>query len=169
MTHRQLPCLYDKSGTHQSRLDQNFLKDLLLTMHHMPKTPYALFSTSTCVDSVSFLSFAEPSPSLKTAIQRIKANPYDPLVRDSSKGSLVKYSLLSITDDFSYTGREFEHRKVCTPKVVECIFEGETFSFEVFSYECAYMSSLKQGASSLSVAKDSLGPILSESTLRMSN
>ena len=152
-----------------TRLDQNFLKDLLLTMRHMLKTPYASFSTSTCVDSVSFLSFAEISPSLKAEIQRIKAIPYDPSARDSSKGSLVKYSLLSITDEFSYTGREFEHRKVCIPKVVECVFGSETFSFEIFSYKRAYMSTLKQGTSSLSVTENSLVPVLSESTLQMSN
>jgi len=85
-------------------LNKNFLLDLLSTMRRTPKTPYASFSTSTCADIISFLSTSEPSQSLGEEIRKIKSVPYDPSVRDSSKGSLVKYSLLSVTDNFSYTG-----------------------------------------------------------------
>jgi len=106
---------------------------------------------------------------MRAEIQRFKDIPSDPLVRDSSKGSLVKYSLLSITDNFSYTGREFEDRKVCTPKVVECMFEGDTCSFEVFSYKRAFMSSIKQGVSPPSITDEYLAPGLLEMSLQTDN
>jgi len=154
---------------HPMWLDQNFLKDLLLTMHHTPRTPYASFSTSMHVDSVSSLFVKELLPPFGVEIQRFKDIPYDPLVRDSSKESLVKYSLLSITDNFSYTGHEFEYWKVCNPKVVKCIFEGETCSFEVFSYEQAFMSLIKQGVSPPSITDESLAPGLLEMSLRTDN
>jgi len=121
------------------------------------------------VDSVSSLFVEEPSTPLRAEIQRFKDIPYDPLVRGSSKGSLAKYSLLSITDNFSYTGREFEYQKVCTPKVVECMFEGETCSFEVFSYKRAFMSSIKQGVSPPSITDESLAPELLEMSSQMDN
>ena len=136
-------------------LDQNFLSDLLSTMRRMPKTPYALFSTSTHASVVSFLSTSEPSHTLGEEIWKIKGIPYDAWVRDSSKGSLMKYSLLSITDNFSYTWREFKFRKVCNSKVIDCILGGEAHTFEIFSYERAYMSSLKQSASPQSITNNS--------------
>jgi len=136
-------------------LNQNFSMDLLSTMHCTPKTPYTLFSTSTHTNIVSFLSTSEPSHSLGEEIQKIKSIPYDPLVRDSSKGSLVKYSLLLVTDNFSYIGHEFKFRKVCAVKVIDCILEEEARTFEIFSYECTYMSSLKQGVFLLSIIDNS--------------
>ena len=150
-------------------LDKNFLLDLLSTMRRTPKTPYASFSTSTCANVVSFLSTSEPSRSLREEIRKIKSVPYDPSVRDSSKGSLVKYSLLSVTDNFSYTGREFEFRRVCTAEVIDCVMEGEARTFEIFSYERAYMSSLKQGASPPSITDNPTSLDLLDATLRTDN
>ena len=119
-------------------LNKIFLLDLLSTMCHTPKTPYASFSTLMCTNVISFSSTSEPSQSLGEEIRKIKSIPYDPLVRDSSKGSLLMHSLLSVTDNFSYTRQEFEFRKVHNAKVIDCILEGEACSFEIFSYERAY-------------------------------
>ena len=150
-------------------LDQNFLKDLLFTMHRTPRTPYASFSTSMSANVVFFLSTSEPSPSMQEEIRKMKSVSFDPSVRDLSKGSLTKYSLLLITDDFLYTGREFEFRKVCIPEVVNCLWEGEERSFEVFSYKRTFMSTLKQGAFPPSVTDNfaALGP--SEATSQRDN
>ena len=150
-------------------LDQNFLLDLLSTMRRTPKTPYASFSTTTRASVISFLSTSEPSHSLGEEIRKIKSVPYDPSLKDSSKGSLIKYSLLSVTDNFSYTGHEFELRKVCTAKVIDCILGGEARSFEIFSYERAYMSSLKQSASPPSITNNSTFLDLLDPTLRTDN
>ena len=138
-------------------------------MRRTPKTPYASFSTTTRASVVSFLSASEPSHTLGEEIRKIKGIPYDASVRDSSKGSLMKYSLLSITDNFSYTGREFEYRKVCNSEVIDCILGGEARTFEIFSYERAYMSSLKQGASPPSITNNSTFLGLLDPTLRTDN
>jgi len=41
---------------------------------------------------------------------------FDYAEKDFSNGSLIKCSLLSVTDDFSYTGHEFEHRCINIPE-----------------------------------------------------
>jgi len=101
-----------------TRLDNKFFQDLLLTMRRTSHTPYTSFHTMSIADDLSVLSVVDPPPSLATELQKIRQAPFDPSLKDWSKGSLVKHSLLSITDDFSYTGREFEHRKVCTPMLL---------------------------------------------------
>ena len=51
-----------------------------------------------------------------------------------------------MTDDFSYTGHEFEHQRVNVPELVKCELAGEAFTLEIQRYPRAFMSSLKQGA-----------------------
>jgi len=92
-----------------TRLDKTFFQDLLLTMRRTPCTPYASFRTTSVVDDLSILNVVDPTPPWAAELQRIRQAHYDPSMKDSRDGSLIKYSLLSVTDDFSYTGLEFEH------------------------------------------------------------
>jgi len=138
-----------------TRLDKNFLQDLLLTMRRTSRTPYTSFRTESIADDLSVLSAGSPSPLLAVELHKIKQEHYDPSEKDCTSKSLVKCSLLSITDDFSYAGREFEHRKVCTPFVVTCSLGNEVFDMELYRYRCSYMSSLRQGASQLSITDQS--------------
>jgi len=60
-------------------------------------------------EDLSFLQTMDPIPALATELRRLKESNFNFAQKDSSKALLVKRSLLSITDHFSYTGREFEH------------------------------------------------------------
>jgi len=150
-------------------LDKFFFQDLLLTMHRTPQMPYASFCTASVVDDLSILNVVDPTPAWAAELQRITQAHYDPSEKDSRDGSLIKYSLLSITDDFSYTGLEFEHRKVCVPTLVECTLGGETFTIEVYQYPRAYMSSLKEGASQPSLTDQSALSGIPDPMLRTDN
>ena len=46
----------------------------------------------------------DPAPALAAELQRLKDLDFNKGTKDLSDGSLVKRSLLSLTDDFSYTG-----------------------------------------------------------------
>ena len=152
-----------------TRLDNNFFKDLLLTMRRTPRTPYASFRTATIADDLSILSIENPIPSLAVELQRIRQEHYNPSEKGYSKKSLVKRSLLSITDDFSYTGREFEYRKVCTPFEATCSLGGEVFTLELSRYQRSYMSSLEPGAPQPSVTDNSTLQGIPDPALRTDN
>jgi hypothetical protein len=152
-----------------TRLDNKFFQDLLLTMRRTSRTPYASFHTTSIADDLSVLSVVDPPPSLAAELRKIRQAPFDPSLKDWSKGSLVKHSLLSITDDFSYTGREFEHRKVCTPILATCSLGEDTFTLEMNQYKRSYMSSLRPGAPRPTVTDESVLPGIPDPTLRTDN
>ena len=152
-----------------TRLDSNFFRDLLLTMRRTPRTPYASFCTTSITEDLLILSMVDPTPPWATELHRIKQARYDPSEKDSKHGSLVKYSLLSVTDNFSYTGHEFEHQRVCIPILAECNLGGETFSVEVFQYFRSYMSSLKEGVSHPTLTDESGIPGIPDPSLHMDN
>ena len=152
-----------------SRLDNNFFQDLLLTMRRTPNAPYASFRTTTIADDLSVLSVVDPAASIAAELQEIRQARNDPSLKNYSDKSLVKYSLLAVTDDFSYTGFEFEHRKVCSPILAECSLGGEVFMIEISRYCRAYMSSLKSGAPQPTLTDLSALPGLPEATLRTDN
>jgi len=102
-------------------------------------------------------------------LHKIKQKHYDPSEKDCTSKSLVKCSLLSITDDFSYTGCEFEHRKVCMPFVATCSLGSKVFNMELCHYRHSYMSSLRQGASQLSITDQSSLPGTPDPLLRTDN
>jgi len=154
---------------HPTRLDKNFFEDLLLTMRHTPQTSFASFHTTSIAEDLSILSVGNPSPSLVTELHKIKQECFDPSEKGNGDKSLVKQSLLSITDDFSYTGREFEHQKVCTPVIAKCSLGNEVFSMEIYCYKCSYMTSLKQGVPQLSTTDQSALPGIPDPTLRTDN
>ncbi|KAG6823206.1 hypothetical protein H0H93_004076, partial [Arthromyces matolae] len=56
------------------------------------------------------------------------------------KGSLVKRSLLRTVDSFTYTGREFEYRKVPIEVVQEYMMGGEVKSYVVTLYMPGHLS-----------------------------
>ena len=128
-------------------LDNEFFKDLLLIMQRTPRTPFASFKTTSVAEDLSILQVVDPVPAWATELRRMRELDFDYGEKDCSAGSLVKRSLLSITDNFSYTGREFEHRRVNVPELVLCELGGEVFTIEIQRYPRAYMSSLKFGAS----------------------
>lgn len=107
--------------------------------------------------------------SLAVELQRIRQEHYNPSEKEYSKRSLVKQSLLSITDDFSYTGREFEYRKVCTPFEATCSLGGEVFTLELSRYQRSYMSSLEPGAPQPSVTDNSTLQGIPDPALRTDN
>jgi len=78
-------------------------------MRRVRLTPYVSFRTTSIADDISILSVVDPTPSLSAELQSIRQELYDPSLKDYTNKSLVKYSLLSVMDDFSYTGSEFEH------------------------------------------------------------
>ena len=109
------------------------------------------------------------APTLVAELQNIRQAHYDPSVKDYKDKSLVKYSLLSITDDFSYTGFEFEHRKVCVPVLAKCSLGDEIFMMELSEYRRAYMSTLRSGAPQPTVTDQSSLPGIPDATLRTDN
>ena len=115
-------------------------------MRHIPQTPFASFRMTSIAEDLSILQVEKPIPKLEAELKQLRESDFQPEQKDSSKASLIKRSLLSITDDFSYTGREFEHRRVAVSELVECELAGEVFTIEVQRYPRAFMSSLKQGA-----------------------
>jgi len=92
-----------------TRLDNNFFKDLLLTMRRTPSTPYASFHMTSIADDLSVPSIVGPVPALAAELQSIRQAYYDPSLKIYRDKSLIKYSLLAVTDDFSYTGFKFKH------------------------------------------------------------
>ena len=78
-------------------------------MQKIPRTPYASFYSTSVADDLSILNIEDPTPSWAEELQRIRQARYDPSEKDTRDGSLTKYSLLSVVDDFSYTGLEFEY------------------------------------------------------------
>ena len=113
------------------QLDNNFFKDLLLIMCCTPQTPFASFHTTSIAEDLSILHVEDLAPALAAELQCLKDSNFDKGTKDSSNGSLVKCSLLSLTDDFSYTGREFEHRQVNMAELVTCKLVDEVFSLEI--------------------------------------
>lgn len=109
-----------------TRLNKYFFQDLLLTMRKIPRTPYASFYSTFITDDLSILNIEDPTPSWAEELQRIGQACYDPSEKDTQDGSLAKYSLLSVVDDFSYTGSEFEYQRVCIPTMVEYTLGRET-------------------------------------------
>ena len=94
-------CIFHSGHLHRpTHLDSNFFKDLLLIMRLTPQTPFALYRTSTIVEDLSILHVEDPPPAFAEEVQRLKESNFDYATKDSSNGSLVKHSLLSITDDF---------------------------------------------------------------------
>ena len=152
-----------------TRLDNNFFKDLLLVMRRTPQTPFASFRTTSIAEDLSILRVEDPVPALVEELQRLKESNFDNATKDSSKGSLVKRSLLSITDEFSYTGREFEHRRVNVAELVTCKLADEVFTLEVQRYPRAFMSSLKQGKPRPTVTDQSALPGIPDPSLRTDN
>jgi len=152
-----------------TRLDNNFFQDLLLTMRRTPRTPYASFRTTSIVEELSILDVVEPTPSWAAELKRIRQEHYDPSEKDCRNGSLVKYSLLSVTDDFSYTGLEFHHRKVCVPILATCTLGDEMFTMELYQYSRSYMSSLKEGAPQPTLTDQSALPGVPDPALRTDN
>ena len=152
-----------------TRLDKNFFQDLLLTMRRTSHTPYASFRTTSIADDLSILSVVDPTPTLKAELQHIRQAPYDPSLKDYRDRSLVKYSLLAVTDDFSYTGSEFEHRKVCSPVSAKCSLGGEVFTIELLQYRRAYMSTLKSGAPRPTITDQSALSGIPDAALRTDN
>ena len=152
-----------------TRLDGNFLQELLLVMRRTPQTPYASFRTSSEAEDLSILQTEIPAPGFVSELQRLRETDFDFAEKDSSKGSLFKRSLLSVTDDFSYTGREFEHRRVNVAELVTCELAGEEFSMEIQRYPRAYMSTLKDGASQPTLTDQSGLPGIPDPSLRTDN
>jgi len=151
---------------HSTCLDNNFFKDLLLTMRCTPQTPFASFHTTSIAEDLSFPQIVDPVLTLATELQHLKKSNFNHAQKDSSKALLVKCSLLAITDYFSYTGREFEHRQVSMSEDVECELAGKVFTLEVQKYPQAFMSTLRQGASQPSIIDQSALPgILDDSLL----
>jgi len=138
-------------------------------MRRTPHMLYASFRTTSVVDDLSILNVVDPMPPWVAELQRMRQAHYNPSMKDIRDRSLIKYSLLSVTDDFSYTGLEFEHQWVCVPTLMECMLGGETFMIEVFQYPQAYMSPLKEGTSQLSLTDQSALPGIPGPTLRMDN
>ena len=114
-----------------THLDSSFFKDLLLAMRCTPQAPFTSFRTTSIAEDLSFLQVTDPKPTLAAELQRLKKLNFSHGIKDSGNASLVKHSLLSITDNSSYTGREFEHRKVSVSEVVECELAGEVFSLVI--------------------------------------
>ena len=79
-------------------------------------------------------SVVDPVHALAVELHNIKQSRYDPSLKDFKDKSLVKYSLLAVTDDFLYTGSEFEHRKVRVPVLVKCSLGEEVFTIELSEY-----------------------------------
>ena len=152
-----------------TRLDGNFLQELLLVMRRTPQTPYASFRTSSEAEDLSILQTEIPAPGFVSELQRLRETDFDFAEKDSSKGSLFKRSLLSVTDDFSYMGREFEHRRVNVAELVTCELVGEEFSMEIQRYPRAYMSTLKDGASQPTLTDQSGLPGIPDPSLRTDN
>ena len=153
-----------------THLDKYFFQDLLLIMQKIPCMPYASFYSTSVADDLSILNIEDPMPSWAEELQRIRQAHYDPSEKDTQDGSLAKYSLLSVVDDFSYTGSEFEFRRVCVPTtMVEYMLGRETFAIEIQQYPQAYMSTLKEGASPPSLTDQSALPGIPDPTLRMDN
>jgi len=150
-------------------LDNNFFQDLLLTMQCTPRTPYALFRTTSIADDLSILSVEDPIPSLAAELRKIKQEHYNPSEKECGKKSLVICSLLSIMDDFSYTGREFEHQKVCTPVLATCSLGEEVFTIELSCYRHSYMTALRPGMLRPSVTDNSTLPGIPDPVLRTDN
>ena len=73
-------------------------------MCRTPQTPFTSFQTTSLAEDLSIFHTVDPMPALAVELQRLKESNFNFAVKDLSKGSLVKHSLLSITDDFSYTG-----------------------------------------------------------------
>ena len=138
-------------------------------MCRTPRTPFASFCTTTIAEDLSILSLGNPAPPLAVELQKIKQEHFDPSEKECTKKSLVKRSLLAITDDFSYTGREFEHRKGCIPVLVMCSLGGEAFTLELSHYQCAYMTSLEPGVPRPSVTDKSTLPGIPDASLRTDN
>ena len=138
-------------------------------MRPTPLTPFASYRTSTIAEDLSILHVEDPPPAFAEELQRLKESNFDYATKDSSNGSLVKRSLLSITDDFSYTGHEFEHRRVKVPELVKCELAGEAFTLEIQRYPRAFMSSLKQGALRPTVTDQSTLPGIPHPTSRTDN
>jgi len=130
-----------------THLNNNFFKDLLLTMRRTPHTPFTSFRTTSIAEDLSILQTTDPVPALARELCRLKDSKVDFAEKDSTKGSLVRRSLLSITDDFSYTGREFEHHCVNVSELVTCELGGKVFAIEIQRYPRSYMSALKEGVS----------------------
>jgi hypothetical protein len=87
-----------------TRLNNDFLRELLLVMRRTPQTPFASFRTSSVAEDLSILQTENPTPAFASELQRLRETDFDFADKDSNKGSLVKCSLLSVTDNFSYTG-----------------------------------------------------------------
>ena len=131
--------------------------------------PYASFRTTSIAEDLSVLSVVDPIPSLAAELQSIRQAPYDPSEKDCSNGSFIKHSLLSVTDDFSYTGMEFEHQRVCTPILATCSLGEETFMMELYLYQCAYMSSLEPDVHPPTVTDQSSLPGIPNPSFRTDN
>jgi len=138
-------------------------------MRHTPQTPFASFRTTSIAEDLSFPQVVDPTPTLAAELQRLKKSNFNHGKKDSSNASLVKRSLLAITDNFSYTGREFEHRRVSVSEVVECELAGEVFTLEVQKYPRAFMSSLKKGASQPTMTDQSALPGIPDPSLCTDN
>jgi len=54
-----------------TRLDNNFFKDLLLTMRRTPSTPYASFCTTSIADDLSVPIVVDLAPALAAELQNI--------------------------------------------------------------------------------------------------
>jgi hypothetical protein len=138
-------------------------------MWRTPRTPYTSFRTTSITDDLSIHSVEDPIPPLAVELRKIKQEHYNPSEKECVKKSLVKCSLLAITDNFSYTGREFEHQKICTPILATCLLGEEVFTKELSHCQRSYMTSLKPGAPQPSITDNSTLPGIPDPSLRTDN
>ncbi|GLB42560.1 putative transposition, RNA-mediated [Lyophyllum shimeji] len=124
-------------------VDNKFFSNLLIELRQMPPTPYGSYSTRSIVEDLPVFG---SSPSRR--IEQYDGMNFDPSGIEQGneiQGSLLRRSLLRTVDTFGYIGREFEHRRVQDPELVECSLGGEVFSLELITYRRAYISELREG------------------------
>ena len=107
---------------------------------------FCFIEITSITEDLSILQTVDPVPAWAAELRWMRESNFDYAEKDFSTGSLVKHSLLSITDKFSYTGWEFEHRQVNVPELVICELGREIFMIEIQWYSHVFMSSLKYAA-----------------------
>ncbi|RDB28645.1 hypothetical protein Hypma_014867 [Hypsizygus marmoreus] len=125
-------------------LSSALLLSLLSEARRLPITPFGSYMTTSTVEDLAIFSSSPPSPHDPDISS---CGPgFDPSVRDESpRNALLRRSLLRTTDTVSYTGSEFEARKVRFSKTYICRLGNENVSLDFTLYRRAYLSGLKEG------------------------
>ena len=128
------------------------LYSLMGSLRAIPKTPFGEYDSPTSMSIMCGLTLDEDDDlhdNLVARIHKYNGFSFDPAFHDTEKpeGSLVNHSLLKSTDSTTYTGHEFEHRKIATTTWVEVSLGGETHGVKVTLYGYEYMSQLAKGES----------------------